>query len=443
MLYDVFICHAGEDKDEIVRPLAKLLREARVAVWYDEFELEIGDSLRNAIDLGLSQSRFGMVVLSRAFFEKGWPQWELNGLVQRDVRQAGSLILPVWHGVSHDDVLEFSPSLADKYAVRTEQGAQYVADELLKVLRPQGSTLLIARDVTIDHGLAPPVVTDDWWLDVVEYAGSRNSYESWEFPMQPGDEPEVRGRYIAWHAMQMVWTAKAERDRICQLTSPSDVLAFITESPGLMDMCRRHPIYLGIYAPQLTLKGFGGPFEDQFQEWEEEILEGRTNRGVAPAYDSVLNFRLFPKLESRPAHLACQWVQGELMGPHIRVLEPFEYVCWILSMQSEWLPLDTRDMLATGLKEWEVWNWSRGMSTYGEEWPTSGCLFRDLHELVDGGRAGISDEGVDDLQNRMHLATQLLSTPEEPDELVRRFLEAGFIDNWISEQQARRSTAKN
>ena len=69
--YDVFISHATEDKDSVVRPLAHALRDGGLSVWYDEFELRIGDSLRRKIDTGLAKSRFGVVVLSRSFFGKG------------------------------------------------------------------------------------------------------------------------------------------------------------------------------------------------------------------------------------------------------------------------------------------------------------------------------------------------------------------------------------
>ena len=60
-VYDVFISHASEDKEEVVRPLANALRKAGLKVWYDEFELHIGDSLRRKIDQGLAKSRFGIV----------------------------------------------------------------------------------------------------------------------------------------------------------------------------------------------------------------------------------------------------------------------------------------------------------------------------------------------------------------------------------------------
>jgi hypothetical protein len=83
--FDVFISHASEDKEEVVRPLAEALRNGGLVVWYDEFELKIGDSLRRKIDSGLAHSRFGVVVLSKSFFEKGWTNYELDGLVTRSV----------------------------------------------------------------------------------------------------------------------------------------------------------------------------------------------------------------------------------------------------------------------------------------------------------------------------------------------------------------------
>ena len=71
--YDVFVSHATEDKEEVARPIANALTEAGLRVWYDEFELRIGDSLRRKIDHGLARSRFGIVVLSPSFFAKKWP----------------------------------------------------------------------------------------------------------------------------------------------------------------------------------------------------------------------------------------------------------------------------------------------------------------------------------------------------------------------------------
>ena len=116
--YDVFISHASEDKDDFVRPLAEALVEAGLSVWYDEFELSIGDSLRRKIDSGLTQSSFGVVVLSPSFFQKNWTQYELDGLTGRQM--AGEdVILPIWHRLTHDEILNLAPSLAGIYSLNS------------------------------------------------------------------------------------------------------------------------------------------------------------------------------------------------------------------------------------------------------------------------------------------------------------------------------------
>jgi hypothetical protein len=133
--YDVFISHATEDKDSVVRPLAHALQARDVAVWYDEFELRVGDSLRRKIDAGIARSRFGIVVLSSAFFAKSWPQYELDGLVTMAI-SGKQVLLPLWHGVSKDDVIRESPSLADKVAIRTaDYTIDEIADEIAAVIR--------------------------------------------------------------------------------------------------------------------------------------------------------------------------------------------------------------------------------------------------------------------------------------------------------------------
>lgn len=136
--FDVFISHASEDKDAVVRPLAKALVEAGLKVWFDEFELRIGDSLRRTIDKGLANSRFGIVVLSQHFFDKGWANYELDGLVTRTVT-GEQVLLPIWHNVSKDEVMRFSPSLADKLARSTATHTiNEIADEISELIQGGG-----------------------------------------------------------------------------------------------------------------------------------------------------------------------------------------------------------------------------------------------------------------------------------------------------------------
>jgi hypothetical protein len=133
----VFISHASEDKDAIVRDLASALAGEGLDVWYDEFELRVGSSLRRSIDQGLANSRFGVVVLSNAFFKRGWPNYELDGLVTREMTSGGAqLILPIWHNVTKDEVIRYSPSLADKLALRTaDSTVSEISAEIASVIR--------------------------------------------------------------------------------------------------------------------------------------------------------------------------------------------------------------------------------------------------------------------------------------------------------------------
>jgi len=132
--FDVFISHASEDKDTIVRSLANELVNQGLKVWYDEFALRIGDSLRQKIDKGLARSRVGLVVLSPAFIAKGWTNYELDGIVSRTV-SGEQILLPIWHEITKQQVMDFSPSLADKVARSTathtiEEIASEIADLL-------------------------------------------------------------------------------------------------------------------------------------------------------------------------------------------------------------------------------------------------------------------------------------------------------------------------
>lgn len=116
--YDFFISHASEDKEDFVKALAEGLTEEGCKVWYDNFILKIGDSLRESIDRGLANSKYGIVVISPYFLKKKWPAYELDGMVAREMN-GHKVILPIWHKVTKDEILQYSPTLADKLALNT------------------------------------------------------------------------------------------------------------------------------------------------------------------------------------------------------------------------------------------------------------------------------------------------------------------------------------
>jgi hypothetical protein len=131
--WDAFISHASEDKD-FVQPLVVSLGHMGVEVWYDEINLTLGEDLTRSIDQGLANSRFGLVVISKHFLQKKWTDYELRGLLSREIGTGTKLIIPIWHGVGLADVLTFSPPLAGKYALDTAKTAK-TEDLLLEIVR--------------------------------------------------------------------------------------------------------------------------------------------------------------------------------------------------------------------------------------------------------------------------------------------------------------------
>jgi TIR domain-containing protein len=124
-----FICHASEDQADFVRPLAEALRKKYGKVWYSEYELTLGDSLLGKIDQGLASCDYGIVVLSKSFFEKKWTRAELEGLFARETRSR-KMILPIWKDITEAEVKAQSPILASRFAVSTAAGLPKVLEEI-------------------------------------------------------------------------------------------------------------------------------------------------------------------------------------------------------------------------------------------------------------------------------------------------------------------------
>lgn len=138
--FDVFISYASEEKESVARPLAESLRAAHLDVWFDEFEMRIGDSLRRRIDHGISVSRFGIVILSPSFLGKGWTNYELDGIFVKSVN-GEQILLPIWHRLSAKEVMAFSPTLADRVARDTSiQTIYQISADIVSVIGRSSSS---------------------------------------------------------------------------------------------------------------------------------------------------------------------------------------------------------------------------------------------------------------------------------------------------------------
>ena len=139
--HDVFISHATEDKESFVNELVEELKKRNVKVWVDDLKIKWGDPLRKSIDEGLKKSRFGIVVISKHFIAKGWTQYELDGLFEKEM-SGGKVILPIWHGITKKEVQAFSPTLAGRKAMTTATMTPAdIADELVSLLTEEKERL--------------------------------------------------------------------------------------------------------------------------------------------------------------------------------------------------------------------------------------------------------------------------------------------------------------
>jgi hypothetical protein len=131
---DVFVCHASEDKDRAARPIAEALKAKGYKVWLDETELKVGDRLLDQIDEGLANCRFGLVILSPAFFGKNWTRRELAGLVAREDAEERTIILPVRLDVDAKTIARHLPSLAGVLAAKMSAGLEQVVSDIVHAM---------------------------------------------------------------------------------------------------------------------------------------------------------------------------------------------------------------------------------------------------------------------------------------------------------------------
>lgn len=131
---DVFICHAGDDKEDVVYPLVATLKERGITAWLDRAEINWGDSLVEKINDGLSNSRYVIVILSENFLAKRWPQRELNSVLNIEASTGEVKVLPLIVGEASDIVHRFT-LLNDKNYLQWNGNPAEVADALQARLR--------------------------------------------------------------------------------------------------------------------------------------------------------------------------------------------------------------------------------------------------------------------------------------------------------------------
>jgi hypothetical protein len=131
-----FISHDSRDKKEVAEPIAIGLQTRMCPVWYDEYSLKVGDSLRESIERGIKDARTCIVVLSQNFFSNnGWTKAEFDSIYTREIIEKKRVMLPVWHGVDQRQVYDYSLRLADRFGVNTALGIDAVVEKLHRAIK--------------------------------------------------------------------------------------------------------------------------------------------------------------------------------------------------------------------------------------------------------------------------------------------------------------------
>lgn len=131
-LKDVFICHASEDKPEIIKPLVAAFEREGISYWCDELEIKWGDSMPDKINEGLRVSRYVIVVISKSFLSKNWPKKELNSSLNIESSTGKVRVLPLVVGTDEvrTEIFQKYPILNDKFYLIWENDVKKIVDAL-------------------------------------------------------------------------------------------------------------------------------------------------------------------------------------------------------------------------------------------------------------------------------------------------------------------------
>lgn len=128
---DYFISHATEDKQDFVRDLATYMLANGATTFYDEYSIELGDSLFDSINNGIRDSKNCILILSRFFLQKKWTMAELKAIVNKHI-EGEIILIPVYHNVTFDEIRRDYPLLADILGVSSEIGFEKVAEKIFQ-----------------------------------------------------------------------------------------------------------------------------------------------------------------------------------------------------------------------------------------------------------------------------------------------------------------------
>lgn len=102
--YDVFVSHAHADKESIAAELQISFKKLGIRVFYDTDSIEWGDDWAQKIKDGLANCRFGVIIISKDFYDRTWTEKELKSLLVRQNNNGENVILPILFNTDIDEL---------------------------------------------------------------------------------------------------------------------------------------------------------------------------------------------------------------------------------------------------------------------------------------------------------------------------------------------------
>lgn len=131
-MWDVFICHASDDKEEIARPFEKELSSQGLSVFIDEKRIKWGDSLVDVINKALYNARIVVAVITDKSVGKSWPQREINAVLANEITGDSQLLVLVKGDAKK--LLDANFLLKDKLYREWDYNAHELATEIREIL---------------------------------------------------------------------------------------------------------------------------------------------------------------------------------------------------------------------------------------------------------------------------------------------------------------------
>ena len=124
----VFISYSSTDRKH-VEEIAQKLKFRGIEVWYDQWEIVVGDSIVQKINDGISSADYLLVALSSASVKSHWVQEELSAATAL-LAEKGSFILPVLL-----DDCKVPPLLAHRKYANYQKDPSEAIEQIVEAIR--------------------------------------------------------------------------------------------------------------------------------------------------------------------------------------------------------------------------------------------------------------------------------------------------------------------